>query len=60
MSSDACALRGKPLVDRPCVRCKKGLHAADDCVATTQQQPQAVVNQIYDDVWTDEEDLNFQ
>ena len=60
MSSDACALRGKPLVDRPCVRCKKGLHAADDCVATIQQQPQAVVNQIYDDVWTDEEDLNFQ
>ena len=46
MKSDACALRDKSLVDRPCVKCGKGLHSADDCLRVYQkhygapQQPQ--------------------
>ncbi len=46
MKNDACALRDKPLVDRPCVKCGKGLHSADDCLRVYQknygapQQPQ--------------------
>jgi hypothetical protein len=37
MSNDACGLRGKPLTSSPCVKCKKGLHAADDCPRVYQQ-----------------------
>lgn len=46
MKNDACALRDKTLVDRPCVKCGKGLHNADDCLRVYQknyggpQQPQ--------------------
>jgi hypothetical protein len=32
MGRDECALRNRPLVDRPCVKCGKGLHSADDCL----------------------------
>lgn len=28
-----CPLRGKPLTDRPCLMCAKGLHAPADCLA---------------------------
>ena len=38
MHQDACALRDRPLVDRPCVKCGKGLHSADDCLKVFQQQ----------------------
>jgi hypothetical protein len=47
MKSDACALRDKSLMDKPCVKCGKGLHSADDCLRVYQknygaqpQQPQ--------------------
>lgn len=38
MHSDACALRDKPLVDRPCAKCSTGLHSADDCPKVFQQK----------------------
>ena len=38
MHQDKCALRDKPLVDRPCVKCGKGLHSADDCLRVFQRQ----------------------
>ena len=38
MRQDACALRGKPIVDRACPACKKGLHAADDCPRVFQRR----------------------
>ena len=54
MHSDACALKDKPLVDRPCVKCGTGLHSADDCpkvfqhkYVTPQQNNQA--NVVSDD-----------
>jgi hypothetical protein len=51
MHSDACALRDKTLVDRPCVKCGKGLHQADDCVRVYQKgytgpQPPAQVGNV--------------
>lgn len=59
MSSDACALRGKPLMDRACSRCNKGLHSVDVCLLTFQQPAQATAHQIQADLWTDDEsDLN--
>ena len=33
---DACPLRGRNLVDKPCVACGHGLHSADDCVVVYQ------------------------
>jgi hypothetical protein len=36
--SDQCGLRGKPLVDRACAKCGKGLHNADDCPRAYQRQ----------------------
>jgi len=36
MRRDACALRDKPLTDRPCMMCGTGLHAADDCLKAFQ------------------------
>ena len=38
MARDQCPLKGKMLVDKPCVKCGRGLHNADDCVRTYQQQ----------------------
>lgn len=38
MGRDNCALKGKKLTDRPCVKCGTGLHSADDCVKAFQQQ----------------------
>ena len=38
LKHDACALRDKPLTDRPCVKCGTGLHAADDCLKVYQKQ----------------------
>ena len=32
MGRDECALRNRPLTDRPCAKCGKGLHSADDCL----------------------------
>ena len=37
MKSDACALRDKSLMDKPCVKCGKGLHSADDCLRVYQK-----------------------
>jgi hypothetical protein len=36
--SDQCGLRGKPLVDRACAKCGKGLHNPDDCPRVYQRQ----------------------
>jgi hypothetical protein len=41
MHSEACALKDKPLVDRPCAKCGTGLHSADFC-PRVYQQPYAV------------------
>jgi len=38
MHSDACALKDKQLKDRPCAKCGKGLHAADECPRVFQQK----------------------
>jgi hypothetical protein len=58
MTHDACPLRGKPLQDRACLKCKKGLHATDDCLMAFQTLPQqGQVNQINAE-WTDDSDLN--
>ena len=38
MHSDACALKDKFLVDRPCAKCGQGLHSADDCLRVFQRQ----------------------
>ena len=38
MHSDACALKDKVLVDRPCMKCGQGLHSADDCLRVFQRQ----------------------
>jgi len=38
MRQDACPLRGKPIVDRACPACKKGLHQADDCLRIFQKR----------------------
>ena len=46
MNQDTCALRGKDVMDRPCIKCGQGLHAADDCVKVYQQRyvaPQPIV-----------------
>jgi len=45
MLNAACALKDKPLMDRPCIKCGQGLHQADDCLQifqryVAQQQPQ--------------------
>jgi len=58
MHNEACALRDKPLTDRPCFKCGHGLHAADDCLVVYQtgyranplqhQQP-ALVNLTQDE-----------
>lgn len=41
MSRDGCALKGKALTDRPCIKCGKGLHSADDCIRVYQQNARA-------------------
>jgi hypothetical protein len=41
MRNMACALKDKPLTDRVCAKCSKGLHSADDCPKVFQQQFQA-------------------
>jgi len=38
LHQDACALKDKRLKDRPCVKCGKGLHQADDCPKAYQQK----------------------
>ena len=53
MHGDACALKDKALVDRPCAKCGQGLHSADDCLRVFQKQyiaaPQGhQVNQVPD------------
>ena len=48
MTSDSCPLRGKGLVDRACMKCKKGLHPVDDCLVVFQQPPKPSVAHIYD------------
>ena len=37
MRNIACVLKDKPLVDRACAKCGKGLHSADDCPRVFQQ-----------------------
>jgi len=37
MRNIACALKDKPLVDRACIKCGTGLHAADDCPKVYQK-----------------------
>ena len=38
MKREGCPLLGKPIVDRACPVCKKGLHAADDCLRVFQKR----------------------
>ena len=38
LKQDACALRDKPLTDRPCAKCGQGLHSADECLRVYQKQ----------------------
>ena len=57
MNNDACPLRGKPLVDRACMRCKKGLHPVDDCLTVFQQPAKAAVARVIADTES-ESDLN--
>jgi hypothetical protein len=37
MHNEKCALKDKPLVDRPCAKCGQGLHSADDCPKVYQR-----------------------
>lgn len=53
MKQDACSLRGKPIVDRACPACRKGLHAADDCPRVFQKR-----NNYIRQVDEDSDDLN--
>ena len=53
MTSDSCTLRGKPLMDRACTKCKKGLHPVDDCLSVFQQP---TVAHIYES--SSDSDLN--
>jgi hypothetical protein len=41
MHQDQCVLKDKLLVDRPCAKCGKGLHSADDCPRVYQNNYQA-------------------
>ena len=38
MRNIACALKDKPLMDKACAKCGKGLHAADDCPKVFQRE----------------------
>jgi len=58
MNHDACPLRGKPLVDKACMRCKKGLHPVDDCLTVFQQPGKAVVAQVQE--FQSDSDLNTE
>ena len=59
MSSEACPLRGKPLQDRACLKCKKGLHGVNDCLLTFQQPQQGHINMVQADISDDDsDDLN--
>jgi len=46
MNNDACALRDKPLMDRPCMMCGVGLHQANNCMVAFQKQYVAQVPQL--------------
>jgi hypothetical protein len=46
MKNMACALKDKPLTDRACVKCGKGLHAADDCPKVFQQGYQSPADAV--------------
>ena len=37
MHAEACALKDRPLVDKPCAKCGTGLHSADYCPRVFQQ-----------------------
>ena len=37
MNNEACALRDRILVDKPCAMCGQGLHSADDCLKVYQR-----------------------
>ena len=37
MRNMACALKDKPLMDKPCAKCGTGLHSADECPKVFQQ-----------------------
>jgi hypothetical protein len=41
MKNMSCALKDKPLMDRACVKCGKGLHSADDCPKVFQRDYQS-------------------
>jgi hypothetical protein len=38
MKRPECALKDRDLTDRPCTKCGKGLHAADECLRVYQRQ----------------------
>lgn len=59
MNSDICPLRGKPLQDKACVGCKKGLHAVNDCMMAYQPPAQGQVNQVQAEWSDDSDDLNL-
>lgn len=46
MYNEACGLRGKVITDRACMKCHKGLHAADDCPRVYQTRQADISHQI--------------
>lgn len=53
MKREGCPLLGKPLMDRACPVCKKGLHGADDCIRVFQKRAGGIQS-----AETDDSDLN--
>jgi hypothetical protein len=62
LGKDDCALRNRPLMDRPCAKCGKGLHSADDCLRGFSSQfrgkaEPAAANVAHEE---EEDDLNTE
>jgi len=62
LGKDDCALRNRPLTDRPCAKCGKGLHSADDCLRGFSSQfrgkaEPAAANVAHEE---EEDDLNTE
>jgi hypothetical protein len=60
MGRDECALRSRPLVDRSCAKCGKGLHSADDCLRGFSTQFKGKADPVTNaNVVQENEDLNI-
>ncbi len=56
LGRDECALRNRPLMDRPCAKCGKGLHSADDCLRGFSSQFRGKAEQAAANIAHEEED----